>query len=118
MKQVEFLGLYPVTNSTDLSWRTIHLTVENLDAGNRLLFHPAVWTTKNRHLVPTRNQMLREKLAIRQRTVNVSAGNKLQDFQGKAHQNQVLSLPVILTSIAVGDHINLRRRSGKKGRKA
>ena len=110
MQQVEFLGLGPVTYPTDLSRRTIHFTLKILDAGYRLLFHPAVGAAENRYLVPSSNKMLREKLTVRQRTVNVSAGDDLQDFQGNAYRSQSRGRWPILTSIALVDHINLRRR--------
>ena len=89
MQQIELLGPCPITYSADLAWRTIHLTVKNFAARYILLLHPALRTTENRYIVSARDQLLRKKLTIRQRAINVPSGNKLQDFQGKGTRYRV-----------------------------
>ena len=62
--------------------------MKNLDAWNILVLNPTIFAAQNRDRMSAGDQMFRQKLAVRQRTVNVSTGGDLKDVQGTLAQIQ------------------------------
>lgn len=52
------------------------------DPRDILVLNPAIFAAQNRDRMPASDQVFRQKLAVRQRTVNVSTGSDLKDVQG------------------------------------
>jgi hypothetical protein len=56
--------------------------VKEFRTGDILVLNPTILAAQNRDRVSVGDQMFRQKLTVRQRTVNVSTGGDLKDVQG------------------------------------
>lgn len=68
-------------DACNFAGRPIHFGMKNSDTGNSLMFDPAIFAAKNRDGMPAGDQMFRQKLTVRQRTVDVATGDYLKDVQ-------------------------------------
>ena len=81
MHYIELLFANPIGDSSQLEWSATQVRLKDFDCSRQVFLEPTIWSAHHRYLMPESLQLLREKLAVHDSSVDVAARDDLQDFQ-------------------------------------